>query len=255
VLASVRYRIARPREYLTAASEPEQMLRAAAESVLREEVAGRPFLELLTVGRGSVEQCVRDRLRDRAGVLGLELEGVAVHDLHPPGDVVEAYHGVARAAETRDKLVNDARAAATRTMRDAEARALGTVRAAEGQAAETVAIARAAHDNFAAWCDVRRRLGPTDESELIVSALAHVFAGQSAGPAQAEYQKERQDRLAVRRALIDARLAWDAIARALADRPKVIVDADKIPGRRQLLLFDPEMVPPVVLPQPGGKQP
>jgi Cu+-exporting ATPase len=255
VLASVRYRIARPREYLTAASEPEQMLRAAAESVLREEVAGRPFLELLTVGRGSVEQCVRDRLRDRAGVLGLELEGVAVHDLHPPGDVVEAYHGVARAAETRDKLVNDARAAATRTMRDAEARALGTVRAAEGQAAETVAIARAAHDNFAAWCDVRRRLDPTDESELIVSALAHVFAGQSAGPAQAEYQKERQDRLAVRRALIDARLAWDAIARALADRPKVIVDADKIPGRRQLLLFDPEMVPPVVLPQPGGKQP
>jgi Cu+-exporting ATPase len=255
VLASVRYRIAKPREYLTAATEPEQLLRAAAESVLREEVAGRPFLELLTVGRESVEQAVRERLRGGAAALGLELEGVALHDLHPPGDVVEAYHGVARAAETRDRLVNDARAAATRTQRDAEARSLSTVRAAEGQAAEQVSLARAAHDNFAAWCDVRQRLDQTDEAELVANVALRVFAGQSAGPAYAEYQKDRQDRLAVRRALIDARLAWDAIGRALADRPKVIVDADKIPGRRQLLLFDPEMVPPVVLPQPGGKQP
>jgi Cu+-exporting ATPase len=255
VLASVRYRIARPREYLTSASEPETLLRAAAESVLREEVAGRAFLELLIVARGSVERTVHDRLRDRAAVLGVELEGIALHDLHPPGDVVEAYHGVARAAETRDKLVNDARAAATRTLRDAEARALGTVRSAEGQAAEQVALARSAHDTFATWCDVRQRLDAMDEAELVANVLVRTFGGQSAGPAYAEYQKERQDRLAVRRTLIDARLAWDAIARALADRPKVIVDADKVPGRRQLLLFDPEMVPPVVLPQPGGKQP
>ena len=183
------------------------------------------------------------------------MEGVALHDLHPPGDVVEAYHGVARAAETRDRLVNDARAAATRTQRDAEVRALSTARAAEGQAAEQVSLARAAHDNFAAWCDVRQRLDQTDEAELVANVALRVCAGQSAGPAYAEYQKERQHRLAVRRSLIDARLAWDAIGRALADRPKVIVDADKIPGRRQLLLFDPEMVPPVVLPQPGGKQP
>ena len=78
-----------------------------------------------------------------------------------------------------------------------------------------------------------------------------MFAGQSAGPAYAEYLRQRQHRREARARLIDARLAWDAITRALADRPKVIVDTDKLPGRRQILMFDPGMVPPAVLPRGG----
>src|SRR5439155_1601898 len=83
---------------------------------------------------------------------------------------------------------------------------LATVRAAEGQAAEHVALARAAHDTFAVWHEVRHRLDPPDEARLVADLVGRAFLGHSAGPLHAEYQKERQDRLAARRALIDARL-------------------------------------------------
>jgi hypothetical protein len=53
----------------------------------------------------------------------------------------------------------------------------------------------------------------------------------------------------VRRSLTDFRLAWDALTLALAGRAKVIVDADRLPGRRQLLLFDPEQFTPPMLPR------
>src|SRR5262249_162315 len=51
--------------------------------------------------------------------------------------------------------------------------------------------------------------------------------------------------------LTDFRLFWDALGKALAGREKLIVEGDKVPGRRQLLLFDPEKfkVPvPVLVP-------
>ena len=129
-------------QYLTAARDPDELLRSAAEAVLREEIAGRPFAELLTVGRSAVERAALDRLRARVAGLGVELEAVALHDLHPPAEVVESYHDVARAAEARDKLVNDAHAAATRTVREAEAKSLRAVRDAEAAAADHVSQAR-----------------------------------------------------------------------------------------------------------------
>jgi Cu+-exporting ATPase len=256
LLASVRYQVAEPRAYLAVARDSEELLRAAAEAALREEVAGRPFLDLLTVERGRFQAAVLDRLRRRAVGLGLALEGVDLHDLHPPPEVVEAYHGVARAAESRDRQVNDAHAAATRTLRAAEANALRTVRDAEAKAAEQVGLAGAMYDTFAAWHDARHRLGAVEEVQLAAALFGRVLIGeQSAAPAHAEYQRQRQDRLASRRALIDLRLSWEAVARALADRSKVIVDAEKVSGRRQLLLFDPEQVrPPVPLP-PVGERP
>ena len=128
-------RVTDPHAYLTAARDPELLLRAAAESVLREEVAGRPFLALLTIGRSRFQGQVLVRLHRRAAGLGLELDGLTLHDLHPPAEVVEVYNNVARALEDRDRQVNEAQAAATRTRRQAEAKALQTVRDAEGRPA------------------------------------------------------------------------------------------------------------------------
>ena len=49
VLASVLYTIDNPREYLFGSRQPKAILRSATESVLREVVVGKAFVELLTV--------------------------------------------------------------------------------------------------------------------------------------------------------------------------------------------------------------
>ena len=41
------------------------------------------------------------------GGLGINLDGFVLHDLHPPQEVVPAYHEVTRAVEMRDRAVNE----------------------------------------------------------------------------------------------------------------------------------------------------
>ena len=54
--ATIRYVIAEPRVYLLNVREPDTILRAATESVLREAVAGQAFQDLLTVQRERFQQ-------------------------------------------------------------------------------------------------------------------------------------------------------------------------------------------------------
>jgi Cu+-exporting ATPase len=252
MLSTVRYRIADPRTYLTAGREPEGQLRAMTEAVLREEVAGRPFVELLTSKRGEFQGHVLARLQVHAAKFGLELDGLTWHDVHPMAQVVDVYHNVARALEDRDRRINEAHVAATRMRNEAQATALRTVREAEGRAAESVALAHAAHDAFLDWYRVRTELDPADEARLASHAIGRWLATSDGALAFTAYQQQRRDRLAIRRSLTDFRLAWDALAQALAGRSKVIVDTDRLPGRRQLLLFDPEQFTPPALPRREG---
>jgi len=67
-----------------------------------------------------------------------------------------------------------------------------------------------------------------------------VWHGQAPAVAYRDYERDRNARLAVQAALTDFRLFWDALASALAGRDKVIIDADNVPGRRNLWLLDPE---------------
>src|SRR5688572_3770621 len=136
VSATLRYHVADARAYLFAVGNPEDLLRSAAESALREQVASQPFLELLTTRRSSIQKDVSDRLLARLretapdGV-GVAIDGLTVHDLHPPTEVVSAYHDVARAIQARDQQVNRAEAQATQLRSQATEESLRELAEAE----------------------------------------------------------------------------------------------------------------------------
>jgi hypothetical protein len=155
--------------------------------------------------------------------------------------------------EDRDRQINEAAAQATRTRRSAEAAALLAVRTAEARAEKRVAMASADAGAVAGWHAARSRLESSDEARLATGLLASILNGRAADAALSEYQQRRAELLAVRRSLTEFRLAWDALTTALGGRAKVIVDVDRIPGRRQLLLYDPGPLPPVP-PQPEGRR-
>ena len=231
--ATLRYTIAKPRTYLFEVCDPETILRAAAESVLRETVASQPFHDLLTRGAAAWrKRCWpgwTGACREAGGQgLGVRLDGLSLHDLHPPQEVVPAYHEVTRAMEARDRQINQAEAEvrykdraleqsaqrwqeggpAELSLNEAESLALQTVRQAEASRLEKVKEAEAGRDVFLA------RLRARGEQP----------------------------------ALTDFRLYWNALGRSLAGRDKMVIDADQVPGRRHLLLLDPEQFRPV-LPQ------
>jgi hypothetical protein len=269
--ATVRYVIAEPRVYLFNVRDPDTILRAAAESVLREAVAGQPFQDLLTINRDSFQQQALARVQQRCQAyrsLGIRLEGLSLHDLHPPQEVVEYYHDVTKAMQARDRQVNLAEAEAlrasldqegrARTKRAAQVKALQIKREAEALAHETVTRAGAAQAAFLARQAMRSRLSARDEWQLLHDAFCRLWNGQTPAAAYQEYVSNRQTRLGVQAVLTDFRLYWDALAQGLVGRDKVIIDADNVPGRRHLLLLDPEQFRfpfPFVMPREGNAVP
>ena len=241
--------------YLFEVNQPEEILQALAESVLREAIAGRPFAELLTSGREKLQDDALERLQQRCRAygpngLGVRVEGLSLHDLHPPQEVVEHYYKVIRAMEDRDRMVNRAREETLQSPQNTDDRLPGKpaaevrkdliVRQAEAEYQEKVRLAEASQASFLARRQVRTSLSAQQEWRLFRDAVAAVRGGQAVGDAYRDYEQRRKDLLALQAVLTDFRLYWDALGSVLAGREKVVIDADKIPGRRHLFLFDPE---------------
>jgi hypothetical protein len=112
-----------------------------------------------------------------------------------------------------------------------------------------VALASASADAVADWHSARTRLSATEEARLAAELVGAILNGRAADLAISEHRQRRAELLAVRRSLTEFRLAWDALTLALGGRAKVIVDIDRLPGRRQLLLYDPGSLPPPVPPR------
>jgi Cu+-exporting ATPase len=249
--ATLRYTVADPRVYLFEVRDVDAILRAAAESALREAVAGQPFLDLLTINRERFQRDVLARLRQRCGAqgphgLGVHLEGLSLHDVHPPQEVVPAYYDIGRAREARERQINEAQAEALRSRRDAEAQALQIVRQAEAAARERVWLAEADRDVFLARLQARTHLSLDQEWALIDAAFESPASSPDPEAAYAAYRRQRDERLAAQPLLTDFRLAWEALVAVLGKREKVIVDTDKISGRRHLFLFDPDLFRPAL---------
>jgi Cu+-exporting ATPase len=258
ILATVRYRVSDPRTFLFGSGDPDVVIRSAAECVLRELVAGRRFLELLTVHRAALERDallrLAGRLREVApGGLGVRLDGFTLHDLHPPPEVVSSYHAVAKAIQERDRLVNEAEGDATRARRRAEEEAERVVRRAETDAHRQVEDAKARRDAFAAWHRVRTQLTPEDEATFAAEKEARVKAGENPASVDMDLADRRQKVLAERRLFIESRLAARAATDVFRQRDKILIDAADLPGRRQLFLLDPDLLrmPPGFGPKPG----
>jgi P-type Cu+ transporter len=258
ILATVRYRVREPRQFLFATSDPDAMIRSAVESVLRELVASQRFLELLTIRRAGLEReslvRLERRLKDVApDGIGVELDGFTLHDLHPPPEVVSSYHAVARAIQERDRLVNEAEAAALRTRRRADEDADRTVRRAFSEAHRQVEDAKALRDAFAAWHRVRTELAPEEEEMLRAEREKRLAAGASIAEVDQDLTARRQKTLAERRFFLESRLATQAMVDLFRQRDKVLIDAGDLPGKRQLFLLDPDLLrlPPTFGPKPG----
>jgi regulator of protease activity HflC (stomatin/prohibitin superfamily) len=261
--ATVRFRISNPRVYLFEVGDPTSVLRNAAEAVLRERVSGETFAELLTADRAHFHDEVLERLRRRCqdygpDGLGIALDGIALHDLHPPQEVVPAYHAVTKAMEARDRRINEAVASALMREREQEAKSLQAVREAQAAKHEKIALAKARQAAFTARYEARTQLSLKQEGLLLLDLFQEALRGRMSADLEHDYLQKHEELLKQQADLADFRLYWEMLASALTGRDKVIIDADKVPGRRHLFLMPLEpfrmMMPPTMPPRSGEPQ-
>jgi Cu+-exporting ATPase len=260
IQATVRYKIVSPAVYLFEVNDVDSIVRAATESVLRTTVAGRPFLELLTNQREQFQSDVLQRLQKHCADyhLGIAFEGFSLHDLHPPQQVVRAYYEVAKAMEEYDTQKMKAEAEALTLTRDAEADYQDKIRKTVADNAVKIHQAQADAKAFLAWVHVRKTLSFDQEWNMWLAFIDDVQAGKAVAHASQDYEKKRAELIALQGEIVKTQLYWQTIGGALAGRPILLVDAQKIGGRRQLILFDTDQfrLPfPVLMPQGGNLSP
>jgi Cu+-exporting ATPase len=261
VQATLQYTVADARTFLFGSADPVALLRSATESVLREMAASRTFAALLTSDRSRLHREALERLRMRTselgpGGLGVQLQGLSLHDMHPPQEVVQAYHNVTEAMEARDERINQARATAMTAEREQTAKSKQTILRAEAEKEQAIRLAQARLEEFRARYRTRSELPLATEFRLMGDMSKAVANGQDLNAASRDYQRRRGELLATQAALTDFRLYWQRIGDALAGRDKVIIDAERVPGRRHLWLapFDPPRLPPAAPMERGNRE-
>jgi modulator of FtsH protease HflK len=149
----VQWRIREAGEFLFNVRDPEQTVKIAAESALREVVGRNPLQSVMTNQRDLVAQQSRELLQQimdgyKSGVTILDLR---IQKADPPKEVIDAFNDVQRAKQDEERLRNEALAyrndivprakgEAARMVQNALAEKEKLVKEAEGQAARFTAF-------------------------------------------------------------------------------------------------------------------
>ncbi len=140
-------------DYLFNVTQPDAVVKKAAEAAMREVIGKTTLDAALTGGRVKIQDDVTNLLQnilDRYQV-GVQVVAVQMQDVQPPRDVSEAFKDVASAREDKQRLTNQAEAyrrdilpkaqgQAAEIVNQAEAYRQTRARAAEGEAQRFLAV-------------------------------------------------------------------------------------------------------------------
>ncbi|MCH5278047.1 MAG: FtsH protease activity modulator HflK [Desulfovibrionaceae bacterium] len=140
-------------DYLFNVTQPDAVVKKAAEAAMREVIGKTTLDAALTGGRVKIQDDVTRLLQnilDRYQV-GVQVVAVQMQDVQPPRDVSDAFKDVASAREDKQRLTNQAEAyrrdilpkaqgQAAEIVNQAEAYRQTRVRAAEGEAQRFLAV-------------------------------------------------------------------------------------------------------------------
>lgn len=143
----VLWKIGDAAQYLFNIRDPENTVKAAAESVMREIIGQRPILDVTTEGRRAIEGQAREQLQQLMNEYGagILIDEVQLQKADPPTEVIDAFRDVQRAQADRERAQNEAesyqndiipraRGEAERLLQDAEAYKQEAVARASGEA-------------------------------------------------------------------------------------------------------------------------
>ncbi|KKB84901.1 tail fiber protein [Devosia limi DSM 17137] len=122
---SVFWAVSDPVQYLFNVRDPEDMVRNAAESAMREVVGRRPANDVFRddqAGIAAEVQQITQGILDSYG-LGVTVSQISIEGAAPPAEVADAFNEVQRAEQDEDRVQEEARSYANTLLGDARGRA------------------------------------------------------------------------------------------------------------------------------------
>lgn len=150
---SVLWRITDPREYLFVVRDPDEMVRQASESAMREVVGRRTAQDVFRDDRAGIAlevQQITQSILESYGV-GVTISNISIENVAPPTEVADAFDEVQRALQDEDRFQEEARQYANTLLGSARGQAASireeaaayrdrVINEAQGQAARFVAV-------------------------------------------------------------------------------------------------------------------
>ena len=142
----VQYRLAPTGapDYLFKTSQPDESVRQAVETAMREVVGQQPMDSVLYSGRTEIAAKVQrfaQEILDRYQT-GTQISTVAIQNVQPPEQVQAAFDDAVKAGQDRERQINEGNAYASRVLPEAQGQVARMMQDAEGYRAKVVGDAQ-----------------------------------------------------------------------------------------------------------------
>jgi membrane protease subunit HflK len=186
---SVLWSVTDPVKYLFNVRDPQDMVRSAAESAMREVVGRRPAQDIFRDDRAGISTEVQKIIQstlDSYG-LGVNISRIAIENVAPPVEVADAFDEVQRAEQDEQRfqeearkyantLLGNARGQASQMREDAAAYKDRVVKEAEGEAARFTSV----YDQYIKAPEVTRKRLYLETMEQVLGGSQKVIVDKGA---------------------------------------------------------------------------
>lgn len=137
-------------DYLFKTSQPDESVRQASETAMREIVGKKPMDFVLYSGRTEVAtevQRLAQSILDRYQT-GIQISTVAIQNVQPPEQVQAAFDDAVKAGQDRERLINEGNAYSNKVLPEAQGQVARMLQEAEGYRAKIIGDAEGDTSRF-----------------------------------------------------------------------------------------------------------
>jgi membrane protease subunit HflK len=175
----VMWRIKKLTDYIFNVVNPEEAVKAAAESSIREVIGKTPISHVLSNQKQDIVEKIQkltQKILDQYGT-GIHIENVQLLKAEPPTEVIDSYRDVQTSRADKEKEINQAQAYKNDILPRARGEAVKMIQEAEGYKQEVVSKARGDADRFiSVYREYAHQRGVTKE-RLYLDAMEEILKG------------------------------------------------------------------------------
>ncbi|MFN7039246.1 MAG: FtsH protease activity modulator HflK [Alphaproteobacteria bacterium] len=173
----VQWKISNIEDYIFNVANPQETVRSAAESAMREVIGSNPIAAPLTEGKSNIELTTKGLLQS---ILDSYNSGIAITNLRmarvdPPSEVIDAFRDVQTARADKEREINQAQAYHNDIIPRARGEASRIVQDAEAYKQEVVAIATGEVSRFNAIYDQYKISKQVTKQRLYLETMESVL--------------------------------------------------------------------------------
>jgi membrane protease subunit HflK len=175
---TVQWHVSNAAQYLFKVRDPDDAVKAVAESAMREVVGRSALKSILTNGRGDVQSqtaALMQKILDRYQT-GVSVDAVQIQNANPPQEVVPAYQDIARAGQDAQSAINDANTYRNRVVNEAKGEASKIVQAGEGYKVQVVREAQGQAARFDQLYTQYRHAPAVTRERLYIETMQKVLS-------------------------------------------------------------------------------